>query len=363
MQQKSKIALIILATVIGVYLAFKWLLPLVLPFIFSYFIVVAILPIVESLKERFHIPKPVGAAITLILLCGILIIIIGSISCKLLEQIKLFIKNIPVYQKLISNMIDGSCCHFENIFGLSTGTIKTAVDNSMNETLIHIRTNIMPSMPERTIGILLNCAGLILIIVIIIMSAILIIQDIDSMKCTYKKFVFYEELHELTKKLSNVGIAYLRSQGILFIITASICIFGLLILRNKYALLIGIGIGVFDAFPVLGSGFILVPWTIIMLLSNNFFDAAVLVSMYLFCQLVRQFLEPKLLGNKIGIKPIFTIMAMYIGLQLFGIAGFILGPIALVLIIAIVKSLCPALNHNEKEEITSDQKMTNHHTN
>ena len=74
-----------------------------------------------------------------------------------------------------------------------------------------------------------------------------------------------------------------------------------------------------------------------MLLNGDIFGAAVLLTTYLVCQIIREVIEPKLIGNRIGIKPLYTLMAMYIGLKLFGIAGFILGPVGLVIIITIIK--------------------------
>jgi predicted PurR-regulated permease PerM len=112
---------------------------------------------------------------------------------------------------------------------------------------------------------------------------------------------------------------------------------------------LGIFIAILDALPIIGSGMILIPWSIIMLINGNIFAAAILITVYLLCQIIREIVEPKLIGNRIGIRPLYTLMSMYVGLKLFGIAGFILGPVGLIIIIAIIKSL------NEKKE--NDQSL------
>jgi len=76
-----------------------------------------------------------------------------------------------------------------------------------------------------------------------------------------------------------------------------------------------------------------------MLINGNIYGAAILFTTYLLCQIVREILEPKLIGNQIGIKPLFTLISMYIGVRLFSIAGFFLGPIGLIIIITIVRVL------------------------
>ncbi len=73
-----------------------------------------------------------------------------------------------------------------------------------------------------------------------------------------------------------------------------------------------------------------------MLIQKKFIDAAVIMSIFLLCQIVREILEPKLLGDKIGVKPIYSMIAMYVGVQLFGVIGFFLGPLSLVIIKTVI---------------------------
>ena len=134
----------------------------------------------------------------------------------------------------------------------------------------------------------------------------------------------------------------MKTQLIIMVSVATICTVGFLFVKREYALLLGIGVAVLDAFPVLGSGLVLVPWAVICLLKGSYVQVAVLVVMYLLCVLVREGLEPKLLGNRIGIPPLYTLMAVYVGVELFGLLGVILGPFGLVII--------RAVSDTEKEE-------------
>jgi len=170
-------------------------------------------------------------------------------------------------------------------------------------------------------------------------AAILIVKDLPGFHERYEKNDIYKDFHEVASKLSEAGIAYLRSQLIIMAIVAVICVLGLTLMKNEYALLVGVGIAVMDALPVLGSGIVFIPWAIIMLISGKIYAAAFLITTYLICQIIREVLEPKLIGNRIGIKPIFTLISMYIGIKLFSIAGFFLGPVGLVIIVTIYKVL------------------------
>lgn len=339
-----------------VLFTFKYILPFVYPFIFAYFLVVAIMPIVKFLHKKIKLPKSIGAIITLLLLVGILCTCFCLIGSKVMEQARMFIQNIPVYQAVLLSHANNLCKGCEKVFGLSDGTVLSIAQNNINEFIQKVQTNLMPVMTEQTVSLATKVIGIITVLFIVLLAVVLIIQDMDSMREYFENFIFYKELHAVISKLAEAGIAYLRAQGILMLITAAICTGGLFLIGNKYALLIGLIIGLFDAFPVLGSGFILVPWGVVMILNKNIYHAAIILTVYLLCQITRQFLEPKLLGNRIGIKPIFTLMSMYIGVHLFSFVGFILGPIALVLIIAIIKSLCPELDQHHNNIQTNNKK-------
>lgn len=171
--------------------------------------------------------------------------------------------------------------------------------------------------------------------IIAFVAAVLLLGDREKYAGSYRRSPFYEELKQVLGRLSAAGVAYLKTQCILMALIATICTIGFLFVKSEYALLLGIGVAILDAFPVLGSGLILVPWALICLVKGSYVQVAVLVVMYLLCVLVREGLEPKLLGNRIGIPPLYTLMAVYVGVELFGILGVILGPFGLVIIRAV----------------------------
>lgn len=130
----------------------------------------------------------------------------------------------------------------------------------------------------------------------------------------------------------------MKAQVIIIFIISVVCTLGIYFVGNKYYLLFGITIAIIDAFPVVGSGSILVPWSIFSLLGGNFINAAILFSVYLITMLIREVLEPKLLGDSLGILPVFMLMAIFVGVKLFGVAGIVLGPIGYVIIGTVMKN-------------------------
>ena len=100
----------------------------------------------------------------------------------------------------------------------------------------------------------------------------------------------------------------------------------------KYPVLMAIVIGFVDALPILGTGFIMVPWIIFVFIQNNYYLGFSLLGLYIFTIVARQLLEPKIVSNQIGIHPIFTLIAMYTGFKIIGIIGMLLGPIILIIL-------------------------------
>lgn len=338
-------------TSLGVYLGFRYILPLVLPFLFAYFIAWIIRPITELLYRRLKIPRIIGGSFSVIVLASALGTGCYFLCRTLIKQLVMLVRNIPVYINIIAEKLDNICSSCDEIFGFVTGTARKAVDGHLTQTADRLKNEIIPGMTRQTLFVAIKLIAAIGVILIILVSAVLIAKDLPVLKKKFENNSFYRDCHKVTEKLAGAGIAYLRCQLIIMVMVAVICVVGLTVIKNNYALLLGIGIALMDALPVMGSGIILIPWSIIMLISGNLFPAAILMTIYLICQVIREVLEPKLIGNRIGIRPLYTLIAMFIGVKLFGIPGFFLGPIGLIIIIAVIKVL------DEKEGATEHNMM------
>lgn len=349
LDKKTKLVCVMVITVIGVYFGFEYILPLFVPFLVAYFIAWVLRPIVGFLNHKLRMPRLIAGILSLGLLGTGAVWLMIYLLTILVEQIVYFLKNIPIYLAVISEKMDSLCDGCDGFLGVQLGSARGLMDTNMDNLLNTVKTVLIPKLTLKSFDYAINVVEVLGVLLIILVSIVLLIKDEAEYNKSFQSMVFYKDIHLVTSKLSQTGIAYLRAQAILMLFIGGICTGGLLILHNKYALLIGIGIGIFDAFPVLGSGLILIPWSIISLLNKNVYDAAILMTLYFCCQVVRQCLEPKLLGNRIGIKPVYTLMSMYIGVRLFGFAGFFLGPLGLVIINTVIKESEVRLKIRQRE--------------
>ncbi len=141
-----------------------------------------------------------------------------------------------------------------------------------------------------------------------------------------------EHLLRLRAGVSKTVRGWLRAYLILLCLTFSELLVGLLILRRPYPLLIALGIALLDVLPVLGVGTVLIPWGIVMLAMGELPVGIGLLVLYAVITVVHQIVEPKLIGDRLGLHPFVSLMAMFLGLRLFGMMGMLLSPFVAVVI-------------------------------
>lgn len=142
-----------------------------------------------------------------------------------------------------------------------------------------------------------------------------------------------KHIKEIIKALG----CYLKAESILifvsFIISLiGLCIFKFIGLNVGYPLIAALGIGFIDALPIFGSGTVMIPWAVIAAINGDITLGLCILGLLIFMSIVRQFIEPKLVSNQIGIHPIFTLIAMYTGFKFIGVLGMIIGPILLIIL-------------------------------
>lgn len=173
--------------------------------------------------------------------------------------------------------------------------------------------------------------------------------------CVDRLYILDQLEHHLPKTwVKKIGIhlreiisilgGYLKAQAILIIIAFIIVLVGLMIMsftgfNIKYPLLAALGIGFVDALPILGSGTVMVPWAVCSALNGDIKLALGLLVIYAIIVITRQLLEPKIVSKNIGIHPIFTLIAMYTGFKVSGILGMFIGPIILIILQNIFRTL------------------------
>jgi len=126
---------------------------------------------------------------------------------------------------------------------------------------------------------------------------------------------------------------YFKAQFKIMIVITIILFVGLELLGVSYSFIIALIIAFLDLLPVLGTGTVLGPWTVIEIFNGDYLFAVGLVALYIICQVVKQVLQPKMVGDSIGMNPLLTLFFMFVGYKFGGMIGLILGiPVGMVIV-------------------------------
>ena len=333
--RKIKKGLLLAGSAGAVYLFFRFLLFLILPILLAWVLGRLLHPVVRFFCRGFHLPKCCSVILVLLLFVGGFGIAICGIGNGLVQQLASLLSRFPEYERIVQVQIENLCNACDGIFCVGEGVAK----NYMYGQLAQMENNVHNYMGNLPVSVW-NCCKyftrLLAAACVMLFLLGIYLWDQEGVESQFRSLPFAKEMQEILKPLTTVGFAYVKAQGIIMTIVAVVCFVAFFLTGSSYALLFGILAAVLDAFPVLGSGLVLVPAAIIEGVNGQWKDCVLLLAALGICQAVRQILEPKIMGKSLGIHPFVFLSAMYVGVQLFGVWGVFLGPIGLVLVQSIV---------------------------
>lgn len=346
--KKLKKMILIVGITGAVYGSFRYLLPLVIPFLFAYFIALILRPSAIWVAKRCRIPIkgrhygiPVGVigAVELVIILALLLTGLYFGGRKLCVEACLLLDHIPEWIQTLDRWLTGVCHDLESLLCLKANVLVVLMREMLRGLMVSLRDAAMPYLMVNSMSIFRIGIQITVITVVLLIAVALSLQEMERWKARCEASVFRREFSLIARRLANVGDAYLKTQGIIMLLTTTICTIGFWLLGNPYYILAGISIGILDALPIFGTGTVLIPWAVILLIRHQWGRGIALFAIYLICYFLREILEAKMMGDRVGLSPLETLISMYVGLQLFGIAGFLLGPIGLLLIEDLVQLL------------------------
>lgn len=337
---RGRKVLYIIGITAGVYLTFRFLLPLVIPFLIAWLLAGLMAPSVRFLEKKLHMKRGMAASFVGILCFAFLGTAGLWLVHKLMEELGSLVCSLGNLEEFLNEKLKYFCCEVEENLGLKPDTIYFAASSGMTKLISTAEEKAMPLMMSNSLPIVKALFEGIAVVFITLISTLMICKDYDILQEKREQMMFAAEIDAILKKISGAMGAYLQTQGILMLVTACICVAGLFILKNPYAMLLGITIGILDALPFIGTGIIFLPWAAVMGMMGNGGLCVGLLVIYGACYLVRELLEPKLMGKQIGMTSLEMIISMYVGIRLFGLAGVILGPVGYLLIVELFHSFC-----------------------
>ena len=317
----------------------KYLLPILMPFVVGFVIASIVQFPLNWKKFKSKRANTAAAIVTCILLYGLIVWCMVFFSSKVISEIANFAATVPdlfydsIYPLIweigdwvqeILEPIDMNLAQLVNEAGKTVAATLAKYATQASGWAVRTLATGMVSIP-----------GALITVIVTIVSSFYIAADYSTVLEFLKRLIPSSSRSKVVQVVGyarQAVVVYIRSYLILLVLNAVELYLGFWILGVPYKLGLAVGIAIFDLMPILGVGGILMPWGVIALLMGNFKIGIGIWVLYLVITAVRNSVEPRLVGNQIGLHPLATLVAMVVGLKLAGLAGMMLLPISLVAI-------------------------------
>ncbi len=347
-KQKNIATFLLYTAFIGVILLFifslgKYVVPLISPFIAAWVVALMLQPAINFIDKHTKIPRGISTIVLLIVLSGI-IFFVGYITVKELlseltsisDRITIFLESLRRDENKVSELIE-KINSIIPIFDVSK--VLTDYWNNFDENIISlfqtIATNISSDIMPFLTGTITFVADFFVVAIIFIIAIYYI--AVDFKKISY--FLSYQFNGETKKyillvknQFFSTTWKYIKAYTVIILITFSELLIAFSILGVNYPYLVALITSLVDILPIIGTGTILVPWGIFLIISGDVFTGIGLLVTYVIVTIIRQIIEPKIVGSYIGMYPLITLIMMYAGLKAFGILGLFAFPIISIIV-------------------------------
>ena len=322
---------LLIATLFIAFIAFKLVIPYFWPFLLGLVLAAAIEPVVR-LFSRLNLPRTLSAGLALSIALGALSAAAWLAFSRLVVELLRLLSNTAEISETLKNLGDSALNWIQAATqGLPPEML--AYINKNTERVTEMFSAKISLLAGEALKILTGLPNQMLVILIAVISAFFISKDLPQIKNRLISWVPAEYKPKLALVAGEIYIAslgFIKAQAILSAITALVILTGLTILGTNYTVLLALLGGLASPVPVLGVGLVFIPWIVVALLNGNTSLAGGLAVLFAVVIIVKHSLEPKILGENIGLDPLSVLISLYVGYELMGAYGFILGPFVLI---------------------------------
>lgn len=354
-----------IVTSVSVLLILKYLLPYFLPLFFAFLVVVPLQRFWrkrekrryerrrggQHLKETGRIRRRGGQKGFMaggILFAFILIValIIVGIGTFLLSKARDVIQDADIWTDASEQIVRRFSTGIEDLFRMERGTAHQWITERMGE-LGHYLARSGDGILTGGLRYLAAAGRAVTFVIVSFICVVLFAREIESWEQGLLDLAALEPaidhilsiILRIGKKLGNMIRAYLRTQGIILVCISLTSILGLYLGGTKEGWFYGLLAGFMDFLPFIGTGIVLIPICVVSFLKGKVAGGIIILATYIACVLIREFLEPKLLGSGMKFSPVAILISVYAGVIFYGIGGVILGPVTLLILVELGREI------------------------
>lgn len=329
-RQNKIITLLLIIAV--VYFFLQYLTPLFSPILVAMLFVTMFGPFLKRLQTKLHIHRQLGAILLLLLGCGVLAIMVWVLFSWVVGSLPEWISQLEMLEQELQQVIQKGSSTIGEVLGIDGEYLESILFARLGEGIDYLQTEGAVGMLSGSLQYLKKLALLGGFLVTFIIAAVLLAKDYDRIM---NNLLDREEFHVLLEVICGVIryiATFVRAQLVIMSVISLLAGVALSVSGIRQGALWGMLAGLLDALPFIGTGIVLMPLALMQFFQGYYGRAAVCLILYGACVFLRELLEPRLIGRRMGISPIAVLTAVYAGIRLFGIWGIIKGPLGFVVV-------------------------------
>jgi sporulation integral membrane protein YtvI len=344
--------MIVVGIIVFSVIALFYLAKYTYPFIIGFAIALFINPVVRIFENKLRLPRGWATIISLILLVVIFIGLITLLIAEIVSGANYLADVVPSHVETIVQYIqDFIASQVLPLYHQASNLFKDLGADQQDTVMTNIQTagqkiattlaNFLQNFFQKLPGLISWIPNAATVLVFSILATFFISKDWPRLSGYLTKFMPVKakaSTSSIFVDLKKALLGFAKAHLTLISITTIIVLIGLLILRVNYAITIALISGLVDLLPYLGTGVVFIPWIVYTFITGNVSLGIGLSILYVVVVVQRQVMEPKVLSSNIGVDPLATLIALFVGFKFFGFLGLIIGPVSLVIINTLIKA-------------------------
>ena len=310
------------------------------PFLLALVMAIFLEPLIGLMMKTTGMNRLASSIVCCTLFTLFLFGLIGGIGFKLIAELIAFWDRVPGVVFNASQYIRQTIDNTNDLYTRMPPDAAAQLEKlltSLSSTLTSMVTTVSRSVVSFASGL----PALFIFFTVFIVAMYMFSSSLGAMRTSFLSLFHEQSRDQVGEVLDNLKASifgFLRSQLLLSLITYLITLVGLIVMGMNYSLAIALLVVIVDIMPILGTGSVFVPWAAYLLLSGDEGTGIALLVLFLLITLVRRIIEPKILGDSVGIGPISALVSLYVGFKLVGVIGVFLGPLVVIIYMAARKA-------------------------
>lgn len=310
-----------------------------MPFVIGWVISCIANPLVVFLERKLKIKRKAGTVVVIVCVIAAVSGIGYGLGIVLWRQVSGFVEEIPVMWEAVKHDFDNLGMWINQYIGVRAPKFADALNNlgnSIGEMISDLPKSLNLSTFEGMGSMVGNIASVIISIIMCMLSAYFFIADREWITTFVNKILpenITRKYDVFSSSLKQAVGGYFKAQFRIEIWMYVLLMVGLTVLNVRYSLLIALLMAFLDFLPFFGTGIVLVPWAVVTVIGGNYIRALGFLVIWGAGQLFRQLIQPKIMGESIGMEPIPTLFLLFIGYRIAGVGGMLIAvPLGIIIV-------------------------------